>query len=142
MEDLSKLLEIATASKKENKSSKRIYESKSVDHFIKDFNIQSGTAKIENEVLFYYYRIVFSPEYNRSKVNKDMFFKVMHGLFPSLRKGHQRYFLLQDGIFNINDEIIKKAKEYDKTHWQKKRQKNKKERVQEHGEDGSSSEQT
>ncbi len=116
MEDLNKLIELASQEVTKKKAV-RVFHSKSVDSFIKDLNLESGDIAIPNELLFYHYRIIHAPE--SSKVSKIMFFKIIHGRFPSTRKNKQRFVLLKEGSITINEELINKAKEYDKKYWQK-----------------------
>ena len=119
MDDINKLLEIAGANAKEGSKSRK-YEHRSVDEFVEDLNIQSGTSMIPNELVFYYYRTIWAPHVeDRYKCNKIHFFQSIHEILPSVRKTGQRYLLVSDGIFDINQ--LTKAKEYDQQHWQKKK---------------------
>lgn len=105
---------------KDVKKSKRKPDDKTVMQFISEFNIESGTEAVPNYVIFYYFRMLWNKENNRNKAKRAIFFDTFSRHFPHDRTYVQRYYLLKPGIFDLSEEMLKEAKNYDKTNWSKK----------------------
>jgi hypothetical protein len=116
IEELLKLIE-----EKPSKKRKEREESRNVLEFIQELNVESGTEAIPNFLIFYIYRCLWKPEDQKRKVKKITFFQTFGKKFPLYRKNKQRYYMLKEGLFKVNDELIKAAKQYDKQHWQSKK---------------------
>jgi hypothetical protein len=86
-------------------------KSRSVDEFIKQFNITAGLKRIHNYVIYFYYRQKF---HHSSKLSKIQFFREFSKLFPRARVGSQRYYLLNENVFPLNREVKAEAKQYEK----------------------------
>lgn len=116
IEDLLKLIE-----EKPKTSKKQKEDNKDVLEFIKDLGIESGTQAVPNYLIFYIYRSIWRVDQVKKKAKKITFFQTFGRHFPDYRKNHQRYYMLKEGIFDVNEEVLKAAKQYDKQHWQNKK---------------------
>lgn len=116
IEDLLKLIE-----EKPKTSKKQKEDNKDVLEFIKDLGIESGTQAVPNYLIFYVYRSIWRVDQVKKKAKKITFFQTFGKHFPDYRKNHQRYYMLKEGIFDVNEEVLKAAKQYDKQHWQNKK---------------------
>lgn len=116
IEELLKLV-----SSKEKKEKKPREDNKNVLQFISDLGIESGLVAIPNYLIFYIYRNIWCPEESKKKAKKITFFQTFGKHFTQYRKNKQRFYMLKDGIFDVNDEVLKAAKIYDKQHWQSKK---------------------
>lgn len=116
IEDLLKLIE-----EKPKTSKKQKEDNKDVLEFIKDLGIESGTQAVPNYLIFYIYRSIWRVDQVKKKAKKITFFQTFGKHFPDYRKNHQRYYMLKEGIFDVNEEVLKAAKQYDKQHWQSKK---------------------
>ena len=116
IEELLKLIE-----EKPKSSGKTKEDHKDVIDFIKDFGIESGTQAVPNYLIFYIYRSIWRVDQPKKKAKKITFFQTFGRHFPDYRKNHQRYYMLKEGLFDVNEELLKAAKNYDKQHWQAKK---------------------
>ena len=116
IEELLKLIEEKPKSVKKAKE-----DSVDVLEFIKDLGIESGVQAVPNYLIFYIYRIIWRVDQPKKRVKKITFFQTFGKHFPDYRKNCQRYYMLKEGIIQINEEILKAAKQYDKQHWQSKK---------------------
>jgi predicted nucleotide-binding protein (sugar kinase/HSP70/actin superfamily) len=116
IEDLLKLIE-----EKPKTSKKQKEDNKDVLEFINDLGIESGTQAVPNYLIFYIYRSIWRVDQVKKKAKKITFFQTFGKHFPDYRKNHQRYYMLKEGIFDVNEEVLKAAKQYDKQHWQNKK---------------------
>jgi predicted nucleotide-binding protein (sugar kinase/HSP70/actin superfamily) len=118
IEELLKLIE------EKPKSTKKAREDhKDVLEFIKDLGIESGTQAVPNYLIFYIYRSVWQADFPKRKAKKVTFFQTFARHFPDYRKNKQRFYMLKEGLFDVNEEVLKVAKQYDKQHWQKTQKK-------------------
>jgi hypothetical protein len=116
IEELLKLIE------EKPKNSKKIrQDNRDVLDFIQDMSIESGTQAVPNYLIFYIYRTVWRVDQQKRKAKKITFFQTFGKHFPDYRKNHQRFYMLKEGLFNVNEELLKAAKQYDKQHWQNKK---------------------
>lgn len=109
------LARVANSSKKRL----RIENNANVLRFIEETKLEAGTQAVPNFVIFWYYRNNWKGD-RHHKANKIVFFRTFSQKFPDYRVGNQRYYLLKEGVIEVNDEIIKEAKSYDKQFWAKK----------------------
>jgi predicted nucleotide-binding protein (sugar kinase/HSP70/actin superfamily) len=116
IEELLKLIEERPASGKKPRG-----DNKNVVDFINELGVESGTEAVPNYLIFYIYRCIWKPEEYKNKVKKITFFQTFGKKFPDYRKNHQRYYMLKAGLFNVEEEILKAAKQYDKQHWKSKK---------------------
>lgn len=116
IEELLKIIEEKPKTGKKQKA-----DNKDVLDFITELDIKSGLKAIPNYLIFYIYRCVWHPNNQKRKAKKITFFQTFSRHFPSYRKNDQRYYMLNDGIFEVNDEVLKAAKQYDKQYWQTKK---------------------
>lgn len=116
IEELLKLIE-----EKPKTGRKAREENKNVLDFISDFKIESGTQAIPNYLIFYIYRCIWEPEEQKRKAKKITFFQTFGKYFPDYRKNNQRFYMLREGLFDVTDEILKAARQYDKQYWQSKK---------------------
>lgn len=105
---------------KEVSKSKRKPDDKSVMNFISGFGIEAGTQSVPNYLIFYYYRMVWNPDQNRSKAKRATFFDTFSRHFPNDRITKQRFYLLKEGLFDTSETMLKEAKKYDKENWSKR----------------------
>ena len=113
---IEELLErVASSSKKR----RRIENNSNTLRFLDETKLEAGTLAIPTFVIFWFYRNVW-PGDRHNKANKTVFFRTFNKKFPQYRVGKQRYYLLKEGVIEMNDEVIKEAKQYDKTFWAKK----------------------
>lgn len=113
MSNIDELLAIAQSEKV--KKTKEL--SSNVRLFVKEMNIETGSVKIPNSLIFYTYRKVWENE-ERNKVKKITFFQNLSKLFKNYRVGKQRYYLLNSSSFDLS--LKEKAEEYDRQCWSKK----------------------
>jgi predicted nucleotide-binding protein (sugar kinase/HSP70/actin superfamily) len=116
IEELLKLVEQRPSSEKKQKEDHR-----DVLEFIKDLGIESGTQAVPNYLIFYIYRSIWRADSSKKKAKKITFFQTFGKHFPDYRKNSQRFYMLKEGLFNVNEEVLKVAKQYDKQHWQSKK---------------------
>lgn len=109
------LARVADSSKKKL----RVENNSNTLRFLDETKLEAGTTAFPTFVIFWYYRNVW-PGDRHNKANKTVFFRTFNKKFPSYRVGKQRYYLLKDGVIELNDEVIERAKIYDKTFWAKK----------------------
>lgn len=116
IEELLKLIE------ERPKSSKKPREDhKDVMEFISELGIESGTQAVPNYLIFYVYRSLWRADQLKKKAKKITFFQTFGRHFPDYRKNHQRFYMLKEGLFEVNEELLKTAKNYDKQYWQAKK---------------------
>jgi len=116
IEELLKLIE-----EKPKSGKKPRQDSRDVLDFINDLKIESGVEAVPNYLIFFIYRSVWKPDQSKKKAKKITFFQTFGKHFPDYRKNSQRYYMLREGIFNVNEDMLKAAKQYDKQHWQNKK---------------------
>lgn len=116
---IEELLKLVNETQKKEKKPRE--DNKNVLQFISDLGIESGTQAIPNYLIFYVYRNLWCPDDNKRKAKKITFFQTFGKHFPDYRKNKQRFYMLKDGLFDVNEEILKAAKIYDKQHWQAKK---------------------
>jgi predicted nucleotide-binding protein (sugar kinase/HSP70/actin superfamily) len=116
IEELLKLIEEKPVSKRKTRE-----ENRDVLDFIKDLGIESGTQAIPNYLIFYIYRSVWRVDQQKRKAKKITFFQTFSKHFPDYRKNSQRFYMLKEGLFDVNEELLKAAKVYDKQHWKSKK---------------------
>lgn len=116
IEELLKLVQEKSSSKMKTKS-----ENKDVLDFISELEIESGTQAIPNYLIFYIYRSVWRVDQPKRKAKKITFFQTFGKHFPDYRKNNQRYYMLKEGLFEVNEELLRTAKQYDKQHWKSKK---------------------
>jgi len=116
IEELLKLIESKPRSGKKPRE-----DHKDVLEFMSDLEIESGTEAVPNYLIFYIYRCVWRADQPKKKAKKITFFQTFGKHFPDYRKNNQRFYMLKEGLFNLNEEAIKAAKDYDKQYWQAKK---------------------
>jgi hypothetical protein len=116
IEELLKLIE-----EKPRDQRKQREDNRDVLSFIQDLSIESGTQAVPNYLIFYVYRSIWRVDQVKKKAKKITFFQTFGKHFPDYRKNHQRYYMIKEGIFEVNQDILKAAKQYDKQHWQSKK---------------------
>jgi hypothetical protein len=116
IEELLKLIE-----EKPKSGKKPRQDSRDVLDFINDLRIESGVEAVPNYLIFFIYRSIWKPDQSKKKAKKITFFQTFGKHFPDYRKNSQRYYMLKEGIFNVNEDMLKAAKQYDKQHWQSKK---------------------
>lgn len=116
IEELLKLIEKQSKGEKKEKA-----ENKNVLQFIEELSIESGTQAVPNYLIFYVYRSIWRVDEAKRKAKKITFFQTFGKHFPDYRKNHQRFYMLKEGLFDVNEELLKAAKNYDKQHWQAKK---------------------
>lgn len=96
-----------------------------VQKYIERVGWQTGTYAVPTHVIFWHYRTQYTQTDITAKANKTVFFRTFNKRFPTYRKNNQRYYLLNEGIIEVTDELVKFCKSYDKQHWQKKKREKK-----------------
>jgi len=122
---IDELLELAKQSAEEKKEVKI---QPHVQDFIKDYQIYPGTALIPTYVIFHEYRRIWRHE-SRMKLSKVHFFIEFNNLFEQKRTTKTRYYLLNEGSFNLSKEYLTETKKLDKQY--EKRVRSKKENMAE-----------
>jgi len=102
-----------------NKPKRRIENHASVLRFLDETKLEIGTLAVPTFVIFWFYRNIW-PGDRHYKAKKIVFFRTFNRKFPQYRIGKQRYYLLKEGVIEVNDEVLKQAKIYDKQFWAKK----------------------
>jgi len=116
IEELLKLIE-----EKPKSGRKPREDHKDVLEFIQELGIESGTQAVPNYLIFYVYRCMWKAEFPKRKAKKITFFQTFGRHLPSYRKNSQRFYMLKDGLFEVTEELLKVARQYDKQHWQAKK---------------------
>jgi len=106
-----------------------------VKKFINQFNIKPGLKKTPTYVLFFNYMIK-TPGDRSDKLKRRRFFQELAKFFPKYRYGAQRFYLLDEGSFDLSREAKREAKIYDinfqlKSKAYKSRKKNEKNKKEE-----------
>lgn len=103
-----------------SKPRRKIENNANVLRFISETGLEAGTQAVPTYVLFWYYRNIW-PGDRHYKAKKIVFFRTLKSQnFPQYRVGKQRYYLIKEGLIELNDDVIKQAKIYDKQFWAKK----------------------
>lgn len=114
-DSLKELLELLERSEKKeglkSPSTPKSFAQKSIDDFIKHFNIRAGIDKVESYVIYFFYKEK-SPGSKPHKLKRITFFKEFSKLFPRTRVGKQRYYLLDKSSFELTKEILAEASYY------------------------------
>ena len=116
IEELLKLIEQKPTSVKKAKD-----DNKDVLEFIKELEIESGTKAVPNYLIFYIYRSIWRADQPKRKAKKITFFQTFGKHFPDYRKNDQRFYMLKEELFDVNEELLTAAKQYDKQYWQGKK---------------------
>ena len=132
IEELLKLVQSRGSSGK-----KAPVENKSTLQFIEDLGIEAGVHAVPNYLIFYFYRQIWQPHVLKGKAKKITFFQTFGKHLPDYRHGKQRFYMIKEGIFDVNEEVLKKAEIYDKQYWGKEKVSKK---VRSHIETGSENE--
>jgi hypothetical protein len=101
------------------KKKRRVENLASVVRYIDETKIEAGTIAVPTYVIFWHYRCVF-PGDRHHKAAKIPFFRTFNKRFPQYRQGDQRYYLIKEGVFPMDDASLKEAKIYDSKYWAKK----------------------
>jgi hypothetical protein len=107
-------------------SSSPVTDSYSLNKFITECNIEVGTDRIPNYLIYHKYRVLWEGQHRNNKANKIVFFRAFNKMFTQVRTGKQRYYLLNADSFDLRRENVERAKLYDKA--EKERQKTLKKR--------------
>jgi hypothetical protein len=120
---IEELLRMVTEEAKPSSGLRATGNNKNVLKFIQDLNIETGTVPVPSYLIFYYYRLIWDSTQSaqRYKTSKTGFFATFHKHFVQQRKSKQRYYLIKEGIFDLSSETLKKADEYDRSFWAKKK---------------------
>jgi hypothetical protein len=94
---------------------------KDVLDFIQEFGIEAGTHAVPNYLIFYVYRNIWNPDNMRRKAKKITFFQTFGKHLPDYRHGKQRFYMIKEGLFDVNEEVLNLARIYDKQYWQAKK---------------------
>lgn len=131
IEELLKLVQ-----NRESSARKVPSENKSTLQFIEELGVEAGTHAVPNYLIFYVYRQIWQENAN-GKAKKITFFQTFGKHLPDYRHGNQRFYMIKEGIFDVNEEVLKKAELYDRQYWGKKEVQKK---VRSHDEAGSEDE--
>jgi predicted nucleotide-binding protein (sugar kinase/HSP70/actin superfamily) len=115
IEELLKLVQ-----SRESTGRKAPEDNKSVMNFIQDMGIEAGTHAVPNYLIFYVYRRIWKLDQEKGKAKKITFFQTFGKHLPDYRHGKQRFYMIKEGIFDVNEEILKQAELYDRQYWGKK----------------------
>jgi hypothetical protein len=88
---------------------------------MKELGIESGTKAVPNYLIFYIYRSIWRADQPKKKAKKITFFQTFGKHFPDYRKNDQRFYMLKEELFDVNEELLTAAKQYDKQYWQGKK---------------------
>lgn len=116
---IEELLKIVNERPSKNRKIKE--DHRDVMDFINELNIESGTQAVPTYLIFYFYRSLWKPDNTKRKAKKITFFQTFGRYFNDFRENTQRYYLLKEGLFNVTEDVIKAAKQYDKQYWQSKK---------------------
>lgn len=125
-------------SKAEGKKRVRCENDSRVITFIERKQLQAGALLVPTYVIYWFYRQIYTYPglFNQNKANKVTFFRTFKKRFPQYRKNRQRYYLLEpsqiieltdtveqngETIIKLKEEVLQKAKEYDKAYGKRKK---------------------
>ena len=94
-----------------------------VREFLREYGVTDGSTLVPNYKVYFDYCRKWRP--NGKKLSKIGFLRKFSVVFESHRKTKVRYYLLDKGVFDISEEAIDEAKEFDKRSRNKIRKKNK-----------------
>jgi len=80
--------------------------------FLREYEVKDGSALVPNYVIYYAYCKKWRPAGN--KLSKIGFLRKLSIVFESRRTKDTRYYLLNQEVFNLSEEAIDEAKEFDK----------------------------
>ena len=83
---------------------------RAVKRFILELKIIPGSTKVPNFLIYYYY---MTNKTSPNKLSKQEFFRNFNKIFKSIRTSKTRYYLVNDGIFDISKDMVVKTKKYD-----------------------------
>lgn len=84
---------------------------RSVTDFIKEFKVMDGEDKIYNYKIYNDYRAW--ERFQSTKLSKIEFFRQFNKFFKQGRGNKGRYYLLNSDSFDLSEESLTKAKNYD-----------------------------
>ena len=84
---------------------------RSVMEFIQTFEIMQGDTRVPNYKIFYDY--ISWDRFQSTKLSKTEFFRQFGKYFDSGRGNKGRYYLLDENSFDLSEESLTKAKNYD-----------------------------
>ena len=96
------------------------YKDYGVVKFCKDFQIRAGTYRVPSYIIYMVYRRSFTGVGNSDKIKPSAFFRTFKQLFPQVRSGKQRYYLINTH-FNLEDEIREQYAESYRKYYVKKK---------------------
>ena len=94
-----------------------------VREFLREYGVKDGSTLVPNYKVYFDYCRKWRPQ--GKKLSKIGFLRKFSVVFESHRKTKVRYYLLNEGAFDISEEAIDEAKEFDKRMRNKIRKKNK-----------------
>lgn len=94
-----------------------------VREFLREYGVTDGSTLVPNYKVYFDYCRKWRPQ--GKKLSKIGFLRKFSVVFESHRKTKVRYYLLDEGVFDISEEAINEAKEFDRRSRNKIRKKNK-----------------
>lgn len=89
-----------------------------VKDYLREVSIKDGLTLVPNYFLYYHYCKEWKP--TGKKLSKIGFLRKISIVFESKRTKNTRYYLLSGEAFNLNEESLNDAKEFDRRYRAKK----------------------
>ena len=83
-----------------------------VKDFLREYGITDGTTLVPNYKVYYDYCKKWKPQ--GKKLSKIGFLRKFSVVFNSKRTGTTRYYLLNEGVFQLDEGTLDEAKRFDK----------------------------
>jgi hypothetical protein len=133
-ESIEDLLQRATGKKKGT----RVENDSRVLRYLEKTKMEPGLLKVPTYFIYWHYRQVYTYPglYDQNKAKKVVFFRTFGKRFPQYRRNTQRFYLLDplhlsefvdklevngEVIYKFKEDVLSKAKNYDKTYGQQKK---------------------
>lgn len=83
-----------------------------VRDFLKEYGIKDGASLIPNYLVYYVYCKNWNP--TGKKLSKIGFLRKLSVVFESKRSNNTRYYLLDQEVFDLSEESLNDAKQFDR----------------------------
>ena len=110
------------ASKKGKAITTLANDNSNVKEFLREYVVKDGSTLVPNYIIYYSYCKKWRPTGN--KLSKIGFLRKFSVVFEAKRTNKTRYYLLEEGVFDISEEALNEAKEFDKRSSNKIKRKN------------------
>ena len=98
-------------------------DNSNVREFLRELEITDGLTLVPTYIIYYRYKKVWRP--HGTKLSKIAFFRKINKVFETKRTNSTRYYLLNEGVFDLSKESLDDARKFDKRYRNKIQKKGK-----------------